>query len=193
MAEPPNPPVSPKRKIQTETELLADGAKAPRASLSLRMPSSANPQTLTKEAKANPFASPGRGRHEAKPNNKAQEDKTKGWSFQGRRRHAPKLASPRQKPHQATPPPRTQQLELTPGGRKGQLHSEVHPSFFTSLGIPTPPDREPLRAKVWPVLSRENNFQKETLVHSKNQARPSLPFNIRIISPAEAEWAQHSA
>jgi hypothetical protein len=176
MAELPNSPVStkreisPKREIQTETEQLADGAKAPRASLSFGMPGLASPQTLSREARANPFANLGGGRHEAEPNNKAQEDKTEGWSFQGRRRHAPKLASPRKEPHQATPPPppRTQQLELTPRGKKGQLHSKVHPSFFTSLGIPTLPDREPLRAKVWPVLSREKNSQRETLVHSKS-------------------------
>ncbi len=96
-------------------------------------------------------------------------------------------------PGNPSPPLHTQQLELTPRGKKGQLHSEVHPFFFTSLGIPTPANREPLRARVWPVLSREKNSQKETLVHSKNQSRLSLPLNIRITGPAKIEWSQHSA
>jgi len=73
------------------------------------------------------------------------------------------------------------------------LHSEVHPSFFTSLDIPVPPNQEFFRVRVWPVLLREKNSQKETLVHSKNQATPSLPLNIRIMGPAETEWTHNSA
>jgi hypothetical protein len=76
------------------------------------------------------------------------------------------------------------------------MHSEVHPSFFTSLGIPTPPNKEPFRTRVWPVLARENNSQKKTLVHSKNQTLLNLPLNIRIMGPAEAtevEWTPSSA
>ncbi len=122
---------------------------------------------------------------------KLQEDTLEGWSFQGRRKHAPKIASPRQELFQ--PLPCTLQQETTPGGKRGQLHSEVHPSFFTSLGIPTPPNREHFRARIWLVLVRDKNSQKETLVHSKNQARPSLSLSIRITGPAEAEWSQESA
>jgi hypothetical protein len=47
------------------------------------------------------------------------------------------------------------------------MHSEMHPSYFTSLGIQVPPSKEPLRAKIWPVLTRVKGA-KETLVHSKN-------------------------
>jgi hypothetical protein len=43
------------------------------------------------------------------------------------------------------------------------------------------------------VLTREKNSNKETLVYSKNQARPSLPFSLRITGPVEAEWYQDSA
>ncbi len=105
MAEPPNAPDSPKRIAQSEPKLLSNGAKAPRASLSFGMPGPASPQTLISEAKANPFASPGVERHGAELNNKPQADMTEGWTFKRRRRHAPKLAFPRQEPHQATPPP----------------------------------------------------------------------------------------
>jgi hypothetical protein len=76
------------------------------------------------------------------------------------------------------------------------MHSKVHPSFFTSLGIPTPPNKEPFRTRIWPVLVREKNSQKEMLVHSKNQALPSLPLSIRIMRLAEAaevEWSPSSA
>jgi hypothetical protein len=91
------------------------------------------------------------------------------------------------------PTPHTSNQEATPGGKRGQLHSEVPPSFFTSLDISIPHDREPLRARVWPVLVREKNFRKEILVHSKSQARPSLPLSIRIMGSIEAEWTQDSA
>jgi len=83
-----------------------------------------------------------------------------------------------------------------PGGKRGLMHSEVHPSFFTSLGILAPLNKEPFRTRIWPVLVREKNSQKETLVHSKNQALPSLPLSIRITGPAEAtkeEWSPSSA
>jgi hypothetical protein len=92
-----------------------------------------------------------------------------GWTFQGRRRHIPKLASPK---HEALQPPpsRTPQRETTPGGKRGLSHSEIHPSFFTALGIPVLANKEPFRTRIWLVLMKEKNAQKETLVHSKNQA-----------------------
>jgi hypothetical protein len=76
------------------------------------------------------------------------------------------------------------------------MHSEVHPSFFTSLGIPVLPNKEFFRARVWPILVKEKNSQKETLVHSKNQALSSLPLSIRIMGLAEAakaKWTHNSA
>jgi hypothetical protein len=76
------------------------------------------------------------------------------------------------------------------------MHSEVHPSFFTSFGISVPPSKEPLRARIWPVLTKDKNLKKETLVHSRNQALPNLPFCIRITGSAEVvetEWTQNSA
>lgn len=142
------------------------------------------------EASVNVFNIPSEGSKGAEPHTKLQEDAMEGWSFQGRRRHAPKLASPRQESHQSFP--RTPQQETTPGGKRGQLHFEVHPSYFTSLGISIPPNRELFKARVWPVLIREKNSQKETLVHSKNQTRPSLPLHIRTTRLADAEWSHDS-
>jgi hypothetical protein len=42
-------------------------------------------------------------------------------------------------------------------------------------------------------LTREKNSRKETLVYSKNQARPSLPINMRITGSTEAVWTQDTA
>ncbi len=114
-----------------------------------------------------------------------------GWSFQGRRKHAPKIVSPRPDPRQV--PFRTPQQEPPSSGKRQQFHSEVHHSYFSSLGIETPSNGEPFRARIWPVLTRDKNSKKETLVYSKNQARPSLPLNLRIMGPSEAEWTQESA
>ncbi|CAK9882577.1 unnamed protein product [Sphagnum jensenii] len=76
------------------------------------------------------------------------------------------------------------------------MHSEMHSSYFTSLGISAPPNKKPFRARIWPVLAREKDAQRETLVHSKNQALPSLPLSIRITRPTEVEdgeWSPSSA
>jgi hypothetical protein len=76
------------------------------------------------------------------------------------------------------------------------MHSEVHNTFFTSLGITAPPNKEPFRARIWPVLTRDKNGQKETLVQSKNQAPPNVPLCIRVTGPAidsEVDWTPSSA
>ncbi|CAM6065851.1 unnamed protein product [Sphagnum tenellum] len=113
------------------------------------------------------------------------------WSFQGRRKHALKLVSSR--PDSRQVPARTPQQEPPSSGKRQQFHSEVHHSYFSSLGIDIPSSGEPFRARLWLVLTRDKNSNKETLVYSKNQARPSLPLNLRITGPTEAEWMQESA
>jgi hypothetical protein len=121
---------------------------------------------------------------------RCQEELPEGWSFQGRRKHAPKIASPRLELKQV--PARTPQQEPTSGGKRQQFHSEVHATYFSSLGIDAPSTGEPFRTRIWPVLTREKNAIRETLVYSKNQARPSLPLSLRITGPTEAEWTQVS-
>ncbi len=114
----------------------------------------------------------------------AHEDMKEGWSFQGRKRHDPKQTPPRQIMQHLSPHP--SHKELTPGGKRGLMHSEVHPSYFTSLGIQVPPGKEPLRARIWPVLTRVKEEAKEILVHSINQDPPNLPLGFRITGPTEA-------
>jgi hypothetical protein len=70
------------------------------------------------------------------------------------------------------------------------MHYEVHRSYFTSFDISIPPNQEHVRARIWLVLTREKNDQKEILMHSRNQAPPSLPLSIRIMGSLEAEWTQ---
>ncbi|CAM6024154.1 unnamed protein product [Sphagnum balticum] len=150
----------------------------PKTKLSFGLLGMASPQALTPETHNNPFATTSNGNREADSRIKPQEDDSEGWTFQGRRRHIPKIAMLQKEPQQ--PPPDTPQQETTPGGKRGQTHSEVPPSYFPYLGIQVPPNRELFRARRWSVLVREKNSRKETLVQSKNQARPSLPLNIRI-------------
>jgi hypothetical protein len=59
---------------------------------------------------------------------------------------------------------------------------------LSSLGISTPPGQEHSKARIWPVLSREKNAQKEILIYAKNNALPRLPLNIRVTGPPEEEW-----
>jgi hypothetical protein len=69
----------------------------------------------------------------------------------------------------------------------------VHYSYFASLGIPVPPGQEHARTRIWPVLTRAKNDQKEILVYSRNNTPSSLPLNIKIMGSLEAEWTQDSA
>jgi len=55
-----------------------------------------------------------------------------------------------------------------------------------------PPGHEFARARVWPVLARERNNQKEILVNVKNNDLPSLPLHIRCMSAFEEEWTPES-
>ncbi|CAK9227226.1 unnamed protein product [Sphagnum troendelagicum] len=142
-----------------------------------------------------PIRSPAQGKETERPND-TKGPTWKQWKVgpSKGKGDTPKLASPRQGTTQL--PFHTPQREAMPGGKRGLMHSEVHPSFFTSLGILAPPNRKPFRTRIWPVLVREKNSQKEMLVHSKNQALPSLPLNIRITGPTEAteeEWSPSSA
>jgi hypothetical protein len=193
MSEPSEPPARLKSETQQEAEQPTAGGLTPNAKLHFGILRLTRTQTQTPEANANLFASPGEGNREAERHNKPPMEAMEGWSFQGKRRHTPKLASPKQDVTQLSF--HTLQRDATPRGKRGLMHLEVHPSFFTSLGIPTPPNKEPFRARIWPVLVREKNSQKETLAHSKNQTLPSLSLSITITGPAEVaeeEWSPNS-
>ncbi|CAN5974574.1 unnamed protein product [Sphagnum jensenii] len=191
MTEPPPSPSRAKGETRSEARKPPEEATTPKNKLFLELPGLNCPQTRKPEANANPFASSEEGSQGVNLRARPQEDTLEGWSFQGRRKHAPKLASPRPEPHHTFP--RTPQQETPLGGKRVQLHSEVHPSYFSSLGMSIPTNGKPFRARIWPVLTREKNSRKETLVYSKNQARPSLPINMRITGSTEAVWTQDTA
>jgi hypothetical protein len=73
------------------------------------------------------------------------------------------------------------------------MHSDVHYSYFTSLRISSPPGQEHARVRIWSVLSREKNAQKELLIYARNNALPGLPLSIRITGSPEVEWTHASA
>lgn len=150
------PDLSARSKIgtQPDEEHPTAGVPTPNAKPLFGIPERKGTQGKSLEANNNPFASPGEESREAGTLSKPPVETTEGWVFQGKRRHAPILASPKQEAPQS--PLHTPQKEATPGGKRGLMHSEVHPSFFTSLGIPAPPNKKPFKG-IWPVLIREKN------------------------------------
>jgi hypothetical protein len=119
-----------------------------------------------------------------------REDLGEGWTFQGKRRLPVKLLSPRQDLAEAlTCSPH---LMSTLGGKRGLTHSELHRSYFESLGISAPVNQEFCKARIWLVLSREKDGKEQILVHARNQTPPDLPFNIRVTSPPEERWTHTS-
>ncbi len=190
-AEPLPSPNRAKEETRAEVEKPSEEAMTPKSNLFFELPELNCPQAQKSEAGVNPFANSEEGSRGGDMRARCQEDTTEGWSFQGRKKHIPKLASPRPKMRQGLP--RTPQQDPTSGGKRAQFHSKVHPSYFSSLGIDTPSNGEPFRARIWPVLTREKNASQETLVYSKNQAQSSLPLNMRITGPTEAVWTQDTA
>ncbi len=188
MSDPSEPLARSKSETQPEEEHPSVGGHTPNTKPLFGIPAQVGTQGRTLEANVNPFVSLGEESREAGRFSRPLVEATEGWVFQGRRRHAPILASPRLETTQS--PLHTPQREATPGGKKGLMHSEVHPSFFTSLGISTPPNKESLRTKIWPMLIRKKNAKRETLVHSKNQTLSSLPLSIRITRLAKATEAE---
>ncbi|CAK9872506.1 unnamed protein product [Sphagnum jensenii] len=133
-------PICHKGGARPEAEQLREGGPMPNAKLHFGIPELMGSCTKATEA----CASPGESNREARRLNRPHGEATEGWAFQGRRRHTPKLASPRQDASQS--PSHTPQREATPGGKRGLMHSEIHPSFFTSLGIPIQSNKEPFLA-----------------------------------------------
>jgi hypothetical protein len=120
-----------------------------------------------------------------------QEEMGERWVFQAGRKLAPRFVSPGK-----APPPsltHTPTQDCVSGSRRKRTRSKVHNSFFTSLGISVPPGQEFARARVWPVLSRERDNQKEILVNIKGNDLPNLPLHIRCMSASEEEWTPASA
>ncbi len=148
-----------------------------------------------KTASDNPFAKTGEEAHRTDRLQKLNEDLRGGWTFQGRKKLSIRIVSPRHDP--------TEHLSHTPklfsmpgsmlGGKRGQTHSELHHSYFESLGIPDPAGQDFCKARVWPILSRDKNERKKILIHARNQGPPDLPISIRVASPPKDRWTQASA
>jgi hypothetical protein len=102
-----------------------------------------------------------------------------------------RILSPRQDLAEA--PTRFPQLVTTSGGKRRQTHSELHHSYFESLGISVPVDQDFCKARIWLVLSREKDEKEQILVHARNQTPPDLPLNIRVTGPPEERWTHVSA
>jgi len=141
-------------------------------------------------ANANPFASLETIDPEEENLKIPQEEAGERWVFQAGRKQAPR-ATP---PWQASPlsPNHATKLDGALGSRRKRTRSEMHRSF-TSLGISMPPGQEFARARIWPVLSRERDEQREILVSVKNKDLPNLPLHIRCTSASEEEWIPMSA
>jgi len=148
-------------------------------------------QTHLSAANANPFTALEALSPKAEGPKDAQGKLGEIWTFQASKKQSSRIVSPRQTLPQSPAPASIH--DLTPGSGRKRTHSEVHSSFFISLGIPVPPGQEHARAIVWPVLSRKRNNQKEILVNVKSNDSPSLPLHLRCTRTPEEEWTPESA
>jgi hypothetical protein len=119
------------------------------------------------------------------------EDPGEGWTFQGKRRLLVRILSPRQDLAEALT--RSPQSATIPGGKRGLTHSELHHSYFESLGISVLVNQEFCKARIWSVLSREKDGKEHILVHARNQTPPDLPLSIRVTGPLEERCTHVSA
>ncbi len=186
-----------KSEAKSCEELLAEGWQKLKASLNstpnFGIQELASSQAPSPATKSNPFAILGEDNVGATTLMEMQEDMKEGWSFQGWKRHDPKQTPPRQVMHHLSPHP--SHREITPGGKRGLMHSEVHPSYFTSLGIQVPPSKEPLRARIWPVLTRVKKKKKKntSALQKLDPAEPTALLQITgPIEAAKTEWTQDS-
>ncbi len=108
-----------------------------------------------------------------------------------RKKPAIKVCSPRQDADQTYI--RSPQPTFTQGGKRGQTHSELHISYFESLGIPIPVGQDSDKARIWPMLLRDKEERNQILVYARNQTPPNLPLSIRVTGPPGERWTQDSA
>jgi hypothetical protein len=181
--------VSPPHRLareQNDTVLLSVQESNPRTRLSFATSKLASSPGFGNMANLNPFAG---NFGEASRTGLLQsqlEDPGEGWTFQNNRRLPVRILSPRQ--DLAETPTRSLQLVTTPGGKRGQTHSELHHSYFESLGISVLEGQDFCKARIWSVLSRKKDEKEQILVHARNQTPLDLPFSIRVTGPSEERW-----
>jgi hypothetical protein len=191
MADPTSPlglnQVRPNTRVETPPAIAHLQAEQPNFGYRL----ATTHQTYLSTANANPFTALEVLNPEAEGPKDAQGKLGETWTFQASKKQSSRIVSPRKTLLQSPAPAPIQ--DPTPGSGRKRTRSEVHSSFFTSLGILVPPGQEHAKAIVWPVLSRERNNQKEILVDVKSNDSPSLPLHLRCIGTPEEEWTPASA
>jgi hypothetical protein len=193
MSDPPESAACPKTEPHTKKEQCSTSTLTP-IKPPFDFPTRVGPKRETREETFNPFATPEKKGKEAPGPSDPPSESMEGWVFQGKKMNAPIRAPPKQESPQAFL--RTPQKDVTLSGKRGRLHSEVHQSYLTSLGISVSTNKEPFRVRFWPVLTRDKDTQREMLMHSKSHTLPSLPLSIRYSGPAgelEAGWTPNEA
>jgi len=149
MANPTTPPgtrqgkLSPTAKTRPESPLL----EQPNFGYRLEAPH----QTYFSAANANPFAALEKLNPEEEDLKHTQEEMGDRWVFQAGRKLAPRFVSPGKAPPPPPPPSsptRTPTQDSASGSKRKRTRSEVHRSFFTSLGISVPPGEEFARVRI---------------------------------------------
>jgi hypothetical protein len=189
MADPTTPPGTREGKLSPTARTRPENPLLEQPNFGYR--SEAPHQTYFSAANANPFAALEKLNPEEEDLKHTQEEMGERWVFQAGRKLAPRFVSPGKAPPPS--PTHTPTQDCVSGSKRKRTRSEVHNSFFTSLGISVPPGQEFARTKIWPVLSRERDEQREILVCVKNKDLPNLPLHIRCTSASEEEWTPMSA
>ncbi len=180
-------PISISQELNRQLEIIRESKAKP----NFGFQNADSPLSTQPVINTNPFAALEADNPEAKEEKDNLGEMKDNWTFQGRKKHTLRITSPRQAlPQTPTPSPGH---DVTPGGRRKRMHSDVHCSYFTSLGISSPSGQEHARTRIWPELSREKNAQKELLIYTKNNALPGLPLSIRITGSSKEEWTHASA
>jgi len=168
-----------------------DGSNTSKTKLSSRLSGEKNDSMRGKWADLNPLEVLNGEIERSDFLRKILEEIEGGWTFQAKKKTKERVDTihpeSNQSPHPST------RASIVPGGKRGQMYSELHQSFFNSLGIPLPTNVDLCRARVWPVLTREKGPQKEVLIHSKNQELPNLLIGIRIIGDGREDWSSKPA
>jgi hypothetical protein len=173
-------------KVTTLVEGM-DGSNTSKAKLRFNLSGEKNDSAGGKWADLNPFEVLNGENERSDFLRKIPEEIEGGWTFQAKKKNKERVDTIRPNSNQSPHPSTRASIAL--GGKRGQTYSELHQSFFTSLGIPLPTNVDLYRARVWPVLTREKGPQKEVLIHSRNQALPNLPIGIRITGDGREVWS----
>jgi hypothetical protein len=167
-------PISINQELSRQLEIIRESKAKP----NFDFQNADSPLSTQLITNTNPFTALEADNPEAEKEKDKLGEMKESWTFQGRKKHTPRVTSPRQAlPQTPTPSPGH---DVTPGGRRKRMHSDVHCSYFTSLGISSPPGQEHAIARIWPVLSREKNAQKELLIYAKSNALPGLLTHSQV-------------